>query len=270
MPHSHTDSHSVTHTHTHSVESFPPLFAATGEPARASQTAPTALCTTLSTVHTLYIPPSLVRSRSRIACSLRTVSCTGRVRRPLRARTLDWADRRKQCGCTAHWNGRSTVNERGCTGHQKQLVTAVTSLCSSSSAPPTPPLLPPASAEWEEAKEPGRRSCSHSFFSPSPPAFDASSPAAAPHPLPAAGSRCRLSARRPSSSPLCRSALSLQWPRTARSGGHDERPPSDLHTEQQQDTWRIERETVKRSVRLCTPAQSGSADLSGEGGSREV
>ena len=28
----------------------------TGEPSRASQTAPTALCTTLSTVHTLYIP----------------------------------------------------------------------------------------------------------------------------------------------------------------------------------------------------------------------
>ena len=54
-PPRHTDSHSVTHTHTHS-RVFPPLFAATGEPSRASQTAPTALCTTLSTVHTLYIP----------------------------------------------------------------------------------------------------------------------------------------------------------------------------------------------------------------------
>ena len=63
MPHSHTDSHSVTHTHTLSRE-FPSTLcrhwrAIKGQP--NTETAPSALCTTLSTVHTLYIPLILDR-----------------------------------------------------------------------------------------------------------------------------------------------------------------------------------------------------------------
>ena len=90
MPHSHTDSHSVTHTHTHSVESFPPLFAATGEPSRASQTAPTALCTTLSTVHTLYIPltSTLGSTHHETAASHSSLAHSGLAVSPF---TLRWA-----------------------------------------------------------------------------------------------------------------------------------------------------------------------------------
>ena len=45
----------------------------TGEPSRASQTAPTALCTTLSTVHTLYIPCSCSVFCTTIVSSLATI-----------------------------------------------------------------------------------------------------------------------------------------------------------------------------------------------------